>query len=79
MKLVRFLQKLSNETCTIELKNGTVVHGSIMGAYRRKRSPRSPAPRGARQPCKRGITGQAARAIFILPKINQINPTFSLF
>ena len=32
MKLVRFLQKLSNESVTIELKNGTTAHGTIMGA-----------------------------------------------
>ena len=31
MKLVRFLMKLKNETVQIELKNGTIVVGSVNG------------------------------------------------
>lgn len=31
MKLVKFLMKLKNESVTIEMKNGTVVIGTISG------------------------------------------------
>jgi len=31
MKLVKFLQKLNREAVTIELKNSTVIHGTIIG------------------------------------------------
>ena len=31
MKLVRFLMKLNNESVTLELKNGSIVHGTITG------------------------------------------------
>eukprot|EP01070_Trichotokara_eunicae_P003126 Trichotokara_eunicae@DN315_c0_g1_i1.p1 len=31
MKLVRFLMKLANESVVIELKNGTVLQGTVVG------------------------------------------------
>jgi len=31
MKLVKFLQKLNREVVTIELKNGTVISGTVVG------------------------------------------------
>jgi|AntAceMinimDraft_1070359.scaffolds.fasta_scaffold10278_4 hypothetical protein len=67
MKLVRFLQKLSNETCTIELKNGTVVHGSIMGACEcprgnRRRDPGIPEIRVFFFLCKRRICSKTLPA-----------------
>eukprot|EP00924_Labyrinthula_sp_SR-Ha-C_P003176 snap_masked-scaffold_15-processed-gene-1.19-mRNA-1 protein AED:0.06 eAED:0.06 QI:0/-1/0/1/-1/1/1/0/112 len=31
MKLVFFLMKMRNETVTVELKNGSVIHGTIEG------------------------------------------------
>lgn len=31
MKLVRFLMRLANETVVVELKNGTIVHGTVTG------------------------------------------------
>mmetsp|Transcript_20019 Transcript_20019/g.28491 ORF Transcript_20019/g.28491 Transcript_20019/m.28491 type:complete len:122 (-) Transcript_20019:284-649(-) len=31
MKLVKFLQKLNREVVTIELKNGTAIHGTVVG------------------------------------------------
>lgn len=31
MKLVHFLVKLRSETVTVELKNGTVAHGTVVG------------------------------------------------
>lgn len=33
MKLVRFLMKLKNETVTIQLKNGSLAVGTILGKF----------------------------------------------
>ena len=34
-RVCRFLMKLNNETVTVELKNGSVIHGTITGASTR--------------------------------------------
>ena len=39
----RFLMKLNNETVTVELKNGSVIHGTITGLSRTRFLPQGPS------------------------------------
>ena len=78
MKLVRFLMKLKNETVTVELKNGTIVVGSINGVDIRmntflqnvKLTVKGKNPIGLDQFTIRGSNIR----YFILPETLQIDP-----
>ncbi|TKA69635.1 hypothetical protein B0A49_05990 [Cryomyces minteri] len=54
MKLVRFLMKCQNETATIEMKNGTIVHGTTASV--------SPQMNTALRACKVTVKGRETTA-----------------
>ena len=61
LKLVRFLMRLTGETVTVELKNGSVVQGTVVGQTALTRTTRRPLiPLGESSARRRGCTYRSA-------------------
>ncbi len=87
MKLVRFLMRLSNETLTFELKDGTTVHGTLAGmdphmnahlrAVTLTPASRGPQPAAPQTLGRMTVRGSAVRCV-LLPDALALDPLLAL-